>query len=248
MNARRKTMKRISILSSIAILLFITLSGCLFPDNELAKNKTPNEDQINMVQTAVEQYQEDTNGLLPIKTKEADVDIYEKYLIDFNMLKDNQLLSETPATAYENGGTYQYTLIDVEEDPTVKLIDLRLAKTVSDVNRKLNIYRSKHTYPPFGDKIENGIYKLNYDKLGYEKEPTVPSPYTKNNLPLIIDESGEVFIDYRVDIQQEIDEHEVNYEEGEDIRSLFTDHYPFVPAYSKPYTIQEGEITFLEKE
>src|SRR5699024_6947490 len=117
-------MKRISILSSIAILLFITLSGCLFPDNELAKNKTPNEDK-NMRQTAVEQYQEDTNGLLPIKTKEADVDIYEKYLIDFNMLKDNQLLSETPATAYENGGTYQYTLIDVEEDPTVKLIDLR---------------------------------------------------------------------------------------------------------------------------
>src|SRR5699024_9140802 len=91
-------------------------------------------------------------------------------------------------------------------------------------------------------------YKLNYDKLGYEKEPTVPSPYTKNNLPLIIDESGEVFIDYRVDIQQEIDEHEVNYEEGEDIHSLFTDHYPFVPAYSKPYTIQEGEITIIEKE
>src|SRR5699024_8887246 len=205
-NARRKTMKRISILSSIAILLFITLSGCLFSDNELAKNKTPNEDQINMVQTAVEQYQEDTNGLIPIKTKEADVDIYEKYLIDFNMLKDNQLLSDTPATAYENGGTYHYTLIDVEDDPTVKLIDLLLAKTVSDVNRKLNIYRAKHTYPPFGDKIENGIYKLNYDKLGYEKEPTVPSPYTKNNLPLIIDESGEVFIDYRVDIQQEIDE------------------------------------------
>src|SRR5699024_3787485 len=117
-----------------------------------------------MVQTDVEKDQEDTNGLLRIKTKEADVDIYEKYLIDFNMLKDNQLLSETPATAYENGGTYQYTLIDVEEDPTVKLIDLRLAKTVSDLNRKLNIYRSKHTYPPFGDKIENGIYELNYDK------------------------------------------------------------------------------------
>src|SRR5699024_11803954 len=106
---KRKFMYRISILFSIAILLFITLSGCLFTDIKIAKNKTPNEDQINMVQTAVEQYQENTNGLLPIKTKEADVDIYEKYLIDFNMLKDNQLLSETPATAYENGGTYQYT-------------------------------------------------------------------------------------------------------------------------------------------
>src|SRR5699024_11252522 len=100
---------------------------------------------------------------------------------------------------------------------------LRLAKTVSDVNRKLNIYRSKHTYPPFGDKIENGIYKLNYDKLGYEKEPTVPSPYTKNNLPLIIDESGEVFIYYRLYRQQKRDENEVNYDEGEDILSLLSD-------------------------
>src|SRR5699024_12577930 len=114
----RNMLNRISIIYRITILHFITLTICIFPDNELAKNKTPNEDQINMVQTAVEQYQEDTNVLLPIKTKEADVDIYEKYLIDFNMLKDNQLLSETPATAYENGGTYQYTLIDVEEDPT----------------------------------------------------------------------------------------------------------------------------------
>src|SRR5699024_12852955 len=119
-------MKRRSILSSITILLFITRSGCLFPDNELAKNKTPNEDQINMVQTAVEQYQEDTNGLLPIKTKEADVDIYKTSLIDLKMLQDNQSSSETPATDYENRRTYPYTLIDVEEDPPVRLIDLRI--------------------------------------------------------------------------------------------------------------------------
>src|SRR5699024_3922260 len=142
----------------------------------------------------------------------------------------------------------QYTVIVVEEDQTAKLIDLRLAKTASDVNRILNIYRSQHTYPPLDDKIEHGTYQLNYDKLAYVNDQTVHSPYTKNNLPQSIEESGEVYIDYRLDIQQEIDEHEVNYEEGEDIRYLFTDHYPFVPAYSNPYTIQEGEITFLEKE
>lgn len=241
-------MKRFFVFLSIAIGLLLTLSGCLFPENELAKNKSPNEDQLNMVQTAVEQYREETNGLVPIKTKEADVDDYEKYLIDFNLLKENQLLTETPGTAYENGGVYQYALIDPEENPTVKLIDLRLASKVREMNRKVDTYRSKHTYPPFGERIGDGVYSLNYDKLGYKEEPTAPSPYTKNSLPLIIDESGDIFIDYRMDLQQVVDEHQPDYEEGEDIRSLFTDHYPFVPAYSKPYTIQDGEVTFLTKE
>src|SRR5699024_6607384 len=150
----------------MAVLLVGLLSGCLYPKNELAKNQVPNEAQLDMVQTAVLQYVEETNGLVPIKTKSNDVDIYEKYLVDFSLLKEHQLLSEIPGTAYENGGVYQYTLVTPEEDPRVKLIDLRMTEEIRSVNVKLDIYRSKNIYPPFGEQIAPNIYKLNYEKLG----------------------------------------------------------------------------------
>src|SRR5699024_9465018 len=109
-----------------------------------------------MVQTAVLQYMDETNSLLSIKIKDSDVDVYEKYLIDFNMLKERQLISESPGTAYENGGVYQYGIVNPEEDPRVKLIDLRITEEIRSVNLKLNTYRNKHTYPPYGEEVEIG--------------------------------------------------------------------------------------------
>src|SRR5690625_5655065 len=94
----------------VLILMLIILTGCLYPKSELAKNQIPNEQQLEMIQQAVKQYKEDTGGLVPIKTKESDAEIYEKYLIDFTELKEAQLISEIPGTAYENGGVYQYVI------------------------------------------------------------------------------------------------------------------------------------------
>lgn len=228
----------------ILLVLVIALTGCLYPQNELAKNKMPNEAQLEMVQTAVLAYREETNGLVPIKTKPSDVSIYEKYLVDFSVLKEHQLISEIPGTAYENGGIYQYTIITPEEDPRVKLIDLRLTEKLREVNVKLNNYRVKNLYPPYGEQIEADIYKLNYEKLGYQSEPYVISPYTQSNLPFVIDTDGELYIDYRIDLQQALDEFDHDYKEGEDIRPILEDNYPFVPAYSLPYTIRNSEPVF----
>lgn len=229
-------------------LLISLLSGCLFPQDELAKNQVPHEDQLQMVQGAVEQFQEDSGGLLPIKTKESDVAVYEKYLIDFNMLKDQNYISDIPGNAFENGGIYQYTIIDPEEEPKVKLIDLRLTEELRSVNVKLDIYRSKNLYPPYGEKIEEDIYKLNYEKLGLKEEPTITSPYTQVNLPIIMNTEGDLFIDYRIDLNQALEEYEHNYETGEDIRHILALNSPFVPAYSLPYTIQDDEPIFLKNE
>lgn len=223
------------------------LSGCLYPQNELAKNKMPNEAQLEMVEQAVLEYREETNGLVPIKTKDADVDQYEKYIIDFTALKELQLIAEIPGTAYENGGIYQYTIIDPEDDLKVKLIDLRLSELLRDLNTKINIYRAENMYPPFGKQIEDGIYKVNYKKLGYKDEPTAVSPYSKDNLPIIMNEEGEVFIDYRIDLQRALDEYDDTYKSGEDIRSILVKHYPFVPVYSLPYTVADGDVVFLHK-
>lgn len=231
----------------LALAVVLLLSGCLYPKNELAKNKVPNEDQLELVQTAVQNYQENTDGLMPIKTKSADTPVFEKYIIDFSAIKERNLLSEIPGNAFENGGIYQYTLITPEEDPRVKLIDLRITEEIRRVNIKLDNYRSKNIYPPFGEEIAKGVYTINYQALGLSDEPYVVSPYSSNNLPIIMDTNGQLYIDYRIDLNDALEKYEHQYEEGDDIRFILADNTPFVPVYSLPYTIQEGEPIFLEK-
>lgn len=235
-------MKYINLLIGIIVVFF--LSGCMYPQSELSKNQIPNETQLNQVQEAVIKYKEQTNGLVPIKTKPSDVDMYEQYLIDFTTLKETQLLQETPSSAYENGGVYQYILLTPEENPQVKLIDLRMTDKLREVNVKLNIYRSENLYPPFGEKIADGIFTINYKKLGLKSEPYVVSPFSKQNLPFVMTTDGDVYIDYRIDLQLALEEFDYDPTENEDLRTILTDNYPFVPAYSLPYVLENDEPVF----
>src|SRR5690625_3868488 len=228
------------------VICIYLLTGCLYPKSELAKNQMPNEQQLEMVQIAVDQYKEDSGGLVPIKTKDSDTSIYEKYLIDFSILKDEHYIDEIPGTAFENGGVYQYTIVDPDEEPQVKLLDLRMTEELRSLNVKLHTYRSKHGHPPFGKQIEKGIFQINHKKLGYNAQPHVVSPFTNNNLPFVMDHNGDRYIDYRIDLKEAIDEYPTQFSEGEDIRSILTDNYHFVPAYSLPYTIENGDPVFLK--
>lgn len=229
------------------IFIVLLLTGCLYPKSELTKNEAPNEDQLEIVQTALEKYQEKTGGLMPIKTKPSDTSMFEKYLIDFNILKEKNIISDIPGNAYENGGIYQYTLITPEEDPRVRLIDLRVTEAIRKVSVKLDIYRSKNTYPPFGDEIEKGIYTIDYKELGFSNEQYVVSPYSNKNLPIIMDVDGQLYVDYRIDLTDALETYDHDYKEGEDIRWILADNTPFAPAYSLPYTILDGEPNFILK-
>src|SRR5699024_9447051 len=228
----------------LMIALFI-LTGCMFQKEKLAKNQVPHEDQIEQVQNAIEKYQEQTGGLLPIKTKPNETPIYEKYIIQFKQLEDENVLSNIPGNSFENGGIYQYVLIDVEENPTVKLIDLRTTSEVQKLHSKVNTYRNKHIYTPYGENVGGDLHTLDYEKLGLTSEPTVVSPFTQNNLPFVIDMNGDIYIDYRYDLTSVIEETDSSITEGEDIRHILTDDSPFVPAHSLPYTIEDGEPVFL---
>jgi len=236
-------MKNTTIWISI-MFIALFLSGCLYPENELAENQAPNEDQLQMVQSAVEQYKESAGGLVPIQTKPSDTPIFQKYLIDFTALKENNILTEIPSNAFENGGVYQYTLITPDEDPQVKLIDLQLTEALRSVNVQLNIYRDQNLYPPFGREVGDNISTLDYEELGLEEPPVIKSPYSHENLPIVMNVEGELFIDYRIDLNQALEEFEHDYEEGDDIRYLIAENTPFVPAYSFPYTIENGEPVF----
>ncbi|RKQ37668.1 hypothetical protein [Oceanobacillus halophilus] len=232
--------------NAIVFVTVLLLSGCLYPDSELSKNQIAYEDQLKTVQAAVDDYRDETNGLVPIRTKENETPIFEKYIVDFNSLKERNLLSEVPANAFENGGVYQYVLITPDDNPRVKLIDLRLTEKIRSINIRLQAYRDEYLYPPFGEVISEGIYTIDYEKIDLESPPTVESPYSKEGLPIIMDTDGNLYIDYRMDLNRALEDFSHSFEEGDDIRYLLAENTPFVPAYSLPYTIKDEEPVFLQ--
>ena len=233
-----------NVLGLLLAVMSIVLSGCMYPDEELSKNQIPYKDQIQAVQTAVDSFKKDNGGILPIKTREASTPIYQKYPIEFKRITP-KYLAEPPGNAYESGGVFQYVLVDVETNPTVKIFDLRIAETI----RELKLRIKTNGYPPYKTKIANNVFTIDYKQLGYKEAPYAISPYTNQNLPFVITGSAEVYIDYRADLYQALKKSKEQWKPGEDIRSILVTNSMFVPAYSLPYTVdlKTKEPVFLDK-
>lgn len=237
-------MKQLRTYISLALIVFLT--ACLYPEERKLQNQIPYEDQLSAVQQAVDNYMRD-HGVLPIMNRDLDTPIYQKYPIDFNKLIP-RYMQEPPGNAYESGGVYQYVLVDVEEKPTVKLIDLRVVEAVRDYQFQISRYKREHKFLPFGKVLNKELFQLNHEALGYESIPQVRSPITGNNLPFIVNGKGEIFIDYSQDLYQLLQKYgdRYNFKEGrDDIRQIIVDHSPFVPVFSVPYTVKNGEPEFL---
>jgi hypothetical protein len=227
------------------LLTILLMTGCLYPEERLKQNQIPYENQLESVQSAVDQFAKDNNGLLPIKNRDAKTPIYQKYPIDFNKLIP-RYIQEPPGNAFESGGIFLYVIVDPETKPTVKLIDLRMAETIRDLQVRLNVYRQKNKYPPFKEVIADKVFNIDFKKLGYKEPPYVISPFSGKNLPLVITNKGEIFVDYRMDLYEALKKHKHSYKPGEDIRGILVKNSMFVPAFSLPYTIDENnEPTFL---
>jgi hypothetical protein len=225
--------------------IIILLSGCMYPEEEKVENNTPYEDQVQSVQTAVNQFQKDNGGILPIKNSDETTPIFQKYMIDFKRIIP-EYLAEPPSNAFESGGVFQYVIVLKNKVPIVKIFDLRVAETLSELNFRVKA----QGYPPFKEKIASDVYTLDYKELGYEEEPFVVSPFTNRNLPLVINGNAEIFVDYRIDLFEALKKEEANdYQKGEDITELLLNDSLFVPVYSLPYTMDENtkEPIFLEK-
>lgn len=236
-------MKKIKLLLFISIMA-VVLSGCMYPDKEKVENQIPDEAQILTVQKAIDQYRKDTSGLLPIQNRDQDVDQYIKYPINFEKLTQGYI-AKAPGNSFEKGGIYQYVIWNAEsKKPQVKLVDLR----GSEIIRELNIKKGVNGFIPISRQIKDDIYQFDYKKMGYKKAPTVPSPYSNTNLPLIVKGSGEICIDYSIELQKVLNEDKVKVKPGDDIRHLLSDKYPILPAYSLPYTVNDNnEVEFLTK-
>ena len=219
------------VLLSIIMLL---LTGCGSSTNFDQSSLRPDIDMLGGVQRAVNEYHEDT-GVLPIKTRDQDTDIFIKYLIDFEKLVP-KYIGSPPANAYEKGGIFQYIIWNPEENPTVKLVDLRTPERI----REINIRFKGTKYPQFKDKVAEHVYTINFENIGYKENVTVQSPYSNNQLPLIVSAEGDIYVDYSIDLYTYMKDNDIVAQPGDDIREILVDNFPVVPAYSLPYTVDEN--------
>src|SRR5690625_398929 len=181
----------------LIILMIALLSGCLYPDELRNQNMPTNDEQLEQIQRAVESFQEQQNGLLPILTRDYDTDVFIRYPIDFNRLKEANLIGETPKNAFEQGGYYTYVIIHPEDDPLVKVIDVRLTQALQKINHDINLYRQRNFYPPYEEVLFQNYFTIDESKLNSKERLTVTSPYTNMDLEVILNEDGEALVDYR---------------------------------------------------
>jgi hypothetical protein len=233
----------------LGFLLFVLvlLTGCMYPDEQRRQNQAPYEDQLESAQRAVVQFQENT-GVLPIKTRDVDTPIFRKYPINFSQLVP-AYLQGPPGNSFESGGSYQYVLVNPEENPEVKLIDLRSVRVIQDLERKIFQYRSQNEYAPIEEVIGKELLKLDFEALGYEEDPLIESPFHPNHkLPILYKTDGSVIIDYSLDIQHYVEEYgRENEHENDDLLWLLVENSPFVPVNSHPQTIEDGEVIFIDE-
>lgn len=234
-------MKQVLIGGMCFVLLLLT--GCFLPENQRMENRVAYPDQLESVQFAINQFKDDT-GMLPIRTFDENTSLYSRYIIEFNQLIP-RYLQQPPGTAFENGGVFQYVLVNVEDEPKVKVIDLTAQKVIQQYQQRVNDYIRQNTYAPIEKIVDDGLFKLDHEELGYKEEPLVQSPYSDTFLPLLFTSDREVVIDYSIDLNMMLLEHDHTFKEGEDIRSILYTHSAFVPSRSVPYVLDEdGEPTF----
>ncbi|WP_153732211.1 hypothetical protein [Sporosarcina obsidiansis] len=235
--------KRLIVLS-VMLCVSLLLSGCLSrPPDEKQASETPYPDQLETIQKAVERFQEQSGGLLPIKTRDMEIDQYIKYPIEFSKIVPDHT-EKIPSNAFENGGIFQYVLIDVEENPTVKLVDLRIAEKLRDLNLRKFINGNL----PFLDPVGENVYEVDFKKMGFKEPLTVESPYSNAHLPIVVAGDGNFYVDYSIDLNKILMEEKPEIEQGVDIRYLLSENSPILPAYSLPYTVNEAnEPVFMKK-
>lgn len=226
----------------LLLLLSGLLSGCLYPQERKLENQVPSGFYLEATQKAIDQYRADTD-ILPLVTKPLDTPIFEKYEIDFPRLMP-KYLPDAPANSFEKGGVYKYVLIDVESKPTVKLIHLGVVSKVADAQQAVNRYMQSRGELPKAKDLGNGYYTIDFGRVAL-KEIQVEGITGNQLLPLVMNKSGEVGIDYASDIAIILRNSKIKVPKNTDPRYVAARESMFVPVKSFPYQLVNGEPSLL---
>lgn len=227
--------KNVALLIVLSLLMFL-LTSCLYPDEQRANHRLSAEDSVMLVQSAVDRYQADRT-LLPIKNFEMNTPLYERYQIDLSQLIKLQYLSSIPVQAFENGGSSIFVLVDAEDDPTVKLMDIVTIQTTGEIEEAVREFMQKNNGQVPAKKADtNGWYPLDLTAIKQEKK-TLKSVFSGENTSWLVDVNGQVVVDYSLDLMMLIDREQLADEltADLDLRSVLVDHAFYVPVKSAPY-------------
>lgn len=217
------------------------LSGCMYPKEMRKENQVTAKESILVVQNAVDLYKQ-KNGVLPIKNSDTNTPIYEKYVLDLKKMTSGPYLGQVPSVAFEKGGSYLFVLVNPDEKPEVKLMDLAAYQKAGDIQKQVDEFRkAKNGELPFGEPAGRDVYRLDFAKMG-KKPEQMQSVYSRQYLGFIIDRDGRVGIDYAPEVMQAMERKGIKSADAHtDLRSLLVSESPYVPAKSFPYFWMDGE-------
>ncbi|SFS59391.1 hypothetical protein [Paenibacillus sp. 453mf] len=219
-------------------LVLVMLTGCMYPgtSSESEPVIVNYDDSVSRIQHAIDSFQTDQH-ILPMITAGNETPRYEKFRIDLNKLEQQGYLDDIPNTAFEKGGSVYYLLQNEESDPVVKVMDLTTVQRVNDVQRLAQTYKSTHDEWPVSEEVSPGVSRVDIDKLqsGASQLQELQSVYSGEALPYLLDENGNVYADYAIDIMQVIEREKLAPSKTEDLRELLTERSHHVPVKSLPY-------------
>lgn len=217
--------------------LVILLTGCMRTEQFNAKVSQELPENIQRVQTALDEYQKGT-PVFPLKKAPASASLYQKYIIDFSKMKN--VLSEPPATSFEKGGHYIYVIADPGKKPQVRVMDLWIIEQVRKLQAQVDARLQDRKSLPKGEKVGKNLYLLDFKILG-QNEEQISSPYSsQQKLPVLVDGKGKIYLDYRVEVMQKL-EKEGKQPKEKDLRELlYRDSY-FVPVFSPAIYYEKGD-------
>lgn len=217
------------------LLMAFTISGCMYPGDEKEVGVNYRE-SVKRIQAAIDDYQQE-EGLLPILNADETTPRYEKFRIDLEKLNRNGYLDDIPATAFEQGGSAYFLILNEETDPIVKVMDLVTVQKVNDVQLKINRYKSTHGGEiPVLDELYPGLYTIDEKQAG-TKAITLSSVYSGQPLQFIMDKDGNVYVDYIHDIVAAIDKNGGEHDGNKDLRLELEQASYYVPVKSLPYLL-----------
>lgn len=231
---KRRSPARLLIVISVLLSITVSLSGCLYSDSEEGQSKVNYRESVKRIQSAVDDFQQE-EGILPILNADIDTPRYEKFRIDLDLLNKRGYLDDIPATAFEKGGTAYFLILNEESTPTVKVMDVVTVQKVNDVQLQVTRYMSAHGGElPSGEELYPGLYAVDTKKTG-TASIKLYSVYSGEQIPLMLDKKGTVYVDYVFDLMSVINKNGVPQDKNEDLRLILEQASYYVPVKSLPY-------------
>lgn len=222
------------------LIMLLSLSGCMYPKDQLKQNQVAPKEAVRNVQAAIDQYKAET-GMLPIKNSTAETPKYEKFYVDFAKLGRTGYLTDIPSSAFENGGNYSYLVIDEETKPRVKLLDILSFQRINDIQSWVTAYIQTNSKLPKGEQLYPGFYLIDYKSMN-KTDPAIRSVFSGQTIQALVDDNGVVYSDYGIDIMQFVQKSgKTDFDAAFDLRTLLVDGTDFVPVKSPAYRLVNNE-------